>query len=119
MTIYGWKGLLLSDAATKMPRAVNVGKIDEHESEWARALITRAHWASPAHLYKASFDNRTGRAGAGRVHPYTCISSSFLSPACQRYYAHSAYNQRKEPADVARLYHSTFSIPVIHKRLPL
>jgi hypothetical protein len=32
VTVYGWKVLWLIDAATKMPLAVKVGKIQEHET---------------------------------------------------------------------------------------
>jgi hypothetical protein len=42
VTVYGWKVLLLSDAATKIPLAVKVGTIEEQESHWRRALITQA-----------------------------------------------------------------------------
>ena len=42
VTVYGWKVLLLIDAATKIPLAVKVGQIQEHEALWARALVTQA-----------------------------------------------------------------------------
>jgi hypothetical protein len=42
VTVYGGKVLLLIDAVTKMPLAVNVGQIQEHEVRWARALVTQA-----------------------------------------------------------------------------
>ena len=51
VTVYGWKGLWLIEAATKMPLAVKVGPIQEHETHWTRALVTqaRAIWlAMPA-----------------------------------------------------------------------
>jgi hypothetical protein len=37
--------LLTIDAATKMPLAVNVAKVQEHEALWTRALVTKA-WAN-------------------------------------------------------------------------
>lgn len=40
VTVYGWTGFLLIDAATKIPLAVKVGQIQEHEALWARALVT-------------------------------------------------------------------------------
>jgi hypothetical protein len=56
-TVYGWKVLSLIDAATKIPLAVKVGKIDEHETHWTRALVTqaRANLAGPARLHKVVF----------------------------------------------------------------
>ena len=42
VTVYGWKLFLLIDAATKIPLAVNVGQIQEHEALWTRALVTQA-----------------------------------------------------------------------------
>lgn len=42
VTVYGWKVLLLIDAATKIPLAVKVGQIQEHEALWTRALVTQA-----------------------------------------------------------------------------
>jgi len=58
VTVYGWKVFLLIDAATKMPLAVNVGQIQEHEALWARALVTHArmHVAGYARLHKVVFD---------------------------------------------------------------
>jgi Transposase DDE domain len=58
VTVYGWKVLLLIDAATKIPLAVKVGKIHEHESHWTRALVTqaRANLAGYAQLHKVVFD---------------------------------------------------------------
>jgi hypothetical protein len=49
---------LLIDAATKMPLAVKVGKIQEHETHWTRALVTqaRANLAGHARLQKVVFD---------------------------------------------------------------
>jgi Transposase DDE domain len=45
--------LLLIDAVTKIPLAVKVGPIQEHETHWTRALVTQA---------------RTNLAGAARLH---------------------------------------------------
>jgi hypothetical protein len=58
VTVYGWKVLLVMDAATKIPLAVKVGKIDEHETHWTRALVTqaRANLAGVARLHKVIFD---------------------------------------------------------------
>jgi hypothetical protein len=60
VTVYGWKVLLLIDAATKMPPAVKVGKIHAHEALWARALVTQAHLnlAGAARLHKVIFDDK-------------------------------------------------------------
>jgi hypothetical protein len=57
-TVYGWKVLLLIDAATKIPLAVKVVKIQEHEALWTRALVTqaRANLASDARLHRVVFD---------------------------------------------------------------
>jgi hypothetical protein len=58
VTVYGWKVLLLIDAVTKIPLAVKVGQIQEHEALWARALVTqaRANLAGYARLAKVVFD---------------------------------------------------------------
>jgi hypothetical protein len=58
VTVYGWKVLLLIDAATKIPLAVKVGKIHEHEALWTRALVTQARMnlAGVARLRKVIFD---------------------------------------------------------------
>jgi hypothetical protein len=58
VTVYGWKVLLLIDAATKIPLAVKVGQIQEHEALWARALVTQARMnlAGDARLAKVVFD---------------------------------------------------------------
>jgi hypothetical protein len=58
ITVYGWKGLVLIDAATKIPLAVKVGQIQEHETHWTRALVTqaRANLAGAARLHKLVFD---------------------------------------------------------------
>src|ERR1700752_3929655 len=58
VTVYGWKVLLLIDAATKMPLAGNVGQIQEHEALWTRALVTQArlNLQGYARLHKVIFD---------------------------------------------------------------
>jgi hypothetical protein len=58
VTVYGWKVLLLIDAATKIPLAVKVGQIEEHETHWTRALVTqaRANLAGSARRHKVVFD---------------------------------------------------------------
>ncbi len=58
VTVYGWKVLLLIDAVTKMPLAVKVGQIQEHEALWARALVTQARMnlAGYTRLAKVVFD---------------------------------------------------------------
>jgi DDE family transposase len=58
VTVYGWKALLLIEALTKIPLAVQVGKIQEHETHWTRALVTqaRANLAGHARLHKVVFD---------------------------------------------------------------
>jgi Transposase DDE domain len=58
VTAYGWKVRLLVDAVTKIPLAVKVGQIDEHETHWTRALVTqaRANLAGAARLHKIVFD---------------------------------------------------------------
>jgi Transposase DDE domain len=58
VTVYGWKVFLLIDAATKIPVAVKVGKIHEHEALWTRALVTQArlNLAGAARLHKVIFD---------------------------------------------------------------
>ncbi len=59
VTVYGWKVLVLSAAATKMPLAVKGGKIHAHEALGTRALVTQArmHLAGAARLHKVIFDN--------------------------------------------------------------
>jgi hypothetical protein len=56
--VYGWKVLLLIDAATKIPLAVKVGQINEHETLWPRALVTQArlNLQGSAQLHKVVFD---------------------------------------------------------------
>jgi Transposase DDE domain len=58
VTVYGWKVLLLIDATTKIPLAVKVGQIQEHETHWTRALVTqaRANLAGHARLHTVVFD---------------------------------------------------------------
>jgi hypothetical protein len=58
VTVYGWKVLLLIDAVTKIPLAVKVVQIQEHEALWTRALVThaRANLAGYARLHKVVFD---------------------------------------------------------------
>jgi hypothetical protein len=58
VTVYGWKVLLLIDAVTKIPLAVIVGQIQEHEALWTRALVTQARMnlAGYARLAKVVFD---------------------------------------------------------------
>jgi hypothetical protein len=58
VTVYGWKVLLLIDAVTKIPLAVKVVQIQEHEALWTRALVTqaRAHLAGYARLHKVVLD---------------------------------------------------------------
>jgi hypothetical protein len=58
VTVYGWKVLRLIDAATKMPLAVTVGQIQEHETHWTRALVTQArlNLQGYARLHKVVFD---------------------------------------------------------------
>jgi hypothetical protein len=53
VTVYGWKVLLVIDAATKISLAVKVLQIHEHEGLWARASVTQT---------------RTKLAGAARLH---------------------------------------------------
>ena len=58
VTVYGWKVFLLIEAITKIPLAVKVGKIQEHETHWTRALVTqaRANLAGYTRLHKVVFD---------------------------------------------------------------
>jgi hypothetical protein len=58
VTVYGWKVFLLSDAVTKIPVAVKVGQIQEHEALWTRALVTQArlNLQGYARLQKVIFD---------------------------------------------------------------
>jgi hypothetical protein len=58
VTVYGWNVLLLIDAVTKIPLAVKVGKIHEHETHWTRALVAqaRANLAGSTRLHKVVVD---------------------------------------------------------------
>jgi hypothetical protein len=58
VTVYGWKALRLIDAITKIPQGVKVGQIQEHETDWTRALVTqaRANLAGHTRLHKVVFD---------------------------------------------------------------
>jgi hypothetical protein len=58
VTVYGWKVLLLIDAASKITLAVKVGKIHEPEALWTRALVTQArlNLAGAIRLHKVVFD---------------------------------------------------------------
>jgi hypothetical protein len=58
VTVYGWKVLLWIDAAPKIPLAVKVGPIQEHEALWTRALVTQArlNLQGAARLHKVVFD---------------------------------------------------------------
>jgi hypothetical protein len=62
VTGYGWKVLLLSEAVTKMPLAVQGGQRQEHEALWARALVTQARMklAGEARLARVAFDKGFG-----------------------------------------------------------
>jgi hypothetical protein len=56
--VYGWNVLLLIEAVTKIPLAVKVGPMQEHEALWARALVTHArmHLAGDARLHQVVFE---------------------------------------------------------------
>jgi hypothetical protein len=58
VTVYGWKPIVLIDAATKIPLAVKVVPIHEHEVLSMRALVTqaRANPAGATRLHKVVFD---------------------------------------------------------------
>ena len=58
VTVYGWKVLLVIEAVTKIPLAVKVGPIQEHETLWTRALVTQAqvNLAGYVRLHKVVFD---------------------------------------------------------------
>jgi hypothetical protein len=58
VTVYGWKVFLLIDAVTKIPLAVTVGPIQDHEALWSRALVTQARMnlAGASRLAKVVFD---------------------------------------------------------------
>jgi Transposase DDE domain len=56
--VYGWKVLLVIDAVTKIPLAVKVGQIQEHEALWTQALVTQArlNLQGYARLHQVIFD---------------------------------------------------------------
>ncbi len=58
VTVSGWKVLLLIDALTKIPLALKVAKMHEHEALWTRALVTQARMnlAGVARLQKVICD---------------------------------------------------------------
>jgi hypothetical protein len=58
VTVDGWKVLLLIDAGTKIPLAVKVVQMQDHEALWTRALVTQtqAHPAGHARRHKVVFD---------------------------------------------------------------
>lgn len=58
VTVYGWKLIVLMDAATQRPLAGNVVPIQEHEVLFMRALVTQArtHLAGHARLHQVVFD---------------------------------------------------------------
>jgi DDE family transposase len=58
VTVYGWKPIVLIDAATKIPLAVKVVPIHEHEVLSMRALVTQArtNLAGDTRLHKVVFD---------------------------------------------------------------
>jgi hypothetical protein len=58
VTIYGWKPIVLIDAITKIPLAIKVVPIHEHEVLSMRALVTQArtNLAGSARLHKVVFD---------------------------------------------------------------
>jgi hypothetical protein len=59
VTAYGWKPSVLIDAITKIPLAIKVVPIHEHEVRSRRALVTQArtNLAGSARLHKVVFDN--------------------------------------------------------------
>src|SRR5262249_58841013 len=58
VTVYGWKLIVLMDAATRLPLAGKVVPIQEHEVLSMRALVTQArtNLAGHARLHKVVFD---------------------------------------------------------------
>jgi Transposase DDE domain len=58
VTVYGWKPIIMIDARTKLPLAVTVVPIHEHEVLSMRALVTQArtNLAGFARLHKVVFD---------------------------------------------------------------
>jgi hypothetical protein len=67
VTVYGWKMIVLIDARTKIPLAVRVVPIQEHEGLSRRALVTQArtNLAGSARLHKVVLD-RGFLAGTAR-----------------------------------------------------
>ena len=55
VTVCGWKVFFSIDAATKIPLAVKVGRMQEHETHWTRVLITHSR-ANLAGSYPAAQD---------------------------------------------------------------
>jgi hypothetical protein len=66
VTVYGWKPIVMIDARTKIPLAVTVVPIHEHEVRSMRALVTQArtNLAGFTQLHQVVFD-RGFWAGAG------------------------------------------------------
>jgi hypothetical protein len=58
VTVYGWKMIVLIEVRTKIPLAVKVVKIHEHEVLWMRPLViqAQANLGGAAHLDKLVFD---------------------------------------------------------------
>src|SRR5262245_5024585 len=58
VTVFGWKAIVLIDALTKIPLAVKVVPIHEHEVLSMRALVTQArtNLAGDARPHKVVFD---------------------------------------------------------------
>jgi hypothetical protein len=58
VTVYGWKVIVLIDAATKIPLAVQVVPIQAHDTRSLRALVTQArtHVAGHARLQEVVFE---------------------------------------------------------------
>jgi hypothetical protein len=58
VTIDGWKLIVLIEAGTKIPLAVKVGTIHEHEALWTRALGTQArlNLVGATRLHKVLFE---------------------------------------------------------------
>jgi hypothetical protein len=62
VTVYGWKSMALSEAATRLPLAVTVMPIHEPEGLSRRALViqARTNLAGWARLYKGVLDRGVG-----------------------------------------------------------
>ena len=73
--VYGWKVLLMTDAVTKIPLAFKVGKIQEHENHWTRALVTpgRPNLTGCARLH--------GDSQGGMYSPRSTILLSCILPS--------------------------------------